>query len=76
MVIVYSDNGSKLSRCTNISSLLRGLVLPERVRRLAGGLNGWKRDGYAVDGDQRAMFAGQTLENARLMGGMQGMNLR
>ena len=65
LVIVYSDNGSKLSRCVHVSSILRKLLLPERVRRLRDGLNGWKRDGLPVEGDQRTQFAGKSLDNAR-----------
>jgi len=70
MVVVYSDNGSKLSRCVNVSKILRQLLQPERVRRLRGGLNSWKRAGLPVDGDARAMFAGQPADVARLQGGM------
>ena len=33
IVIVYSDNGSKLSRCVNVSRILRHVIQPERVRR-------------------------------------------
>ena len=39
IVIVYSDNGSKLSRCVHVSRILRSVIQPERVRRLKGGLN-------------------------------------
>lgn len=59
MVVVYSDNGSKLSRCVHVSKILRHLLAPERVRRLRGGLNGWKRTNLPVDGDARTMFAGR-----------------
>ena len=72
IVIVYSDNGSKLSRCSGVSALLRRVILPERVRRLRGGLNAWKRGGLPVDGDARLMFAGRPMEHAMLqsMGGL------
>ena len=63
LVVVYSDNGSKLSRCVHVCALLRQLLRnPERVRRLSGGLNGWKRAGCPVRGDARTMFAGQHLD--------------
>ena len=62
LVVVYSDNGSKLSRCVHVSGILRKLLAPERVRRLTGGLNGWKRDGLPVDGDAMPMFAGQARQ--------------
>ena len=65
--------GSKLSRCVNVSKILRQLLQPERVRRLRGGLNGWKRAGLPVDGDARAMFAGQPADVAMLQGGMAGL---
>ena len=73
LVVVYSDNGSKMSRCVNVSKILRQLLQPERVRRLRGGLNGWKRQALPVDGDARAMFAGQPTDMAMLQGGMAGM---
>jgi len=66
IVVVYSDNGSKLSRCTNVSAILRSVVQPERVRRLRGGLNGWKRARLPVHGDEREMFAGRTMDAMRL----------
>jgi len=68
-MIVYSDNGSKLSRCVNVSRALP-LKLPKgqacRVLRLTGGLNLWKRNGFPVDGDTRALFAGQVLGNSMM----------
>jgi len=60
-VVVYSDNGSQLSRCAHVAQALRLRVLPERVLRLEGGLNAWKRLGLPVDGDARALFAGKVL---------------
>lgn len=75
IVVVYSDNGSKLSRCVHVSSILRQTVQPERVRRLRGGLNGWKRVGLPVDGDARQMFAGQVAGGRSLTGDMGGMSL-
>jgi 3-mercaptopyruvate sulfurtransferase SseA len=80
MVVVYSDNGSKLSRCVRVSAILRSVTHPERVRRLRGGLNGWKRLGLPCDGDTRPMFAGQSLSGggatqaqlmSQMFGGMQ-----
>ena len=65
-VVVYSDNGSMLSRCVHVSRALRGVLDPERVRRLTGGLNGWKRLGLPVDGDARTMFAGNVSASPRL----------
>jgi len=65
-VIVYSDNGSKMSRCTNVAQTLRQRVRPERVLRLTGGLNAWKRSGFPVDGDARALFAGKVLGNSMM----------
>lgn len=73
VVIVYSDNGSKLSRCVHVSRLLRTVTHPERVRRLDGGLNGWKRHALPVRGDARMMFAGQSMNSAAL--GMGGLGL-
>ena len=73
IVVVYSDNGSKLSRCVHVSRILRSVTQPERVRRLEGGLNGWKKLGLPVDGDARMMFAGRTMDAAAL--GMAGMGL-
>merc|ERR1711924_34804 len=68
-MIVYSDNGSKLSRCVHVSRALR-MSLPAsqacRVLRLTGGLNAWKRNGFPVDGDTRALFAGQVLGNSMM----------
>lgn len=66
IAVVYSDNGSKLSRCVHVSQYLRRVLLPERVRRLRGGLNGWKRMGLPVDGDTRQMFAGKALDRAAI----------
>jgi len=75
-VVVYSDNGSKLSRCVNVSRGLRQLLPPERVRRLRGGLNGWKRAGLPVEGDARTMFAGQHFSPDAMLGhSMAGMHL-
>jgi len=73
-VIVYSDNGSKLSRCTNVAGALRQIrvVQAARVLRLEGGLNQWKRMGFPVYGDARALFAGQVLGNS--MGRLGGMD--
>lgn len=63
-IVVYSDNGTQMSRCVHVAKALRGIVDPERVRRLAGGLNAWKRAGLPVDGDARAMFAGKVASVA------------
>lgn len=73
-VIVYSDNGSKLSRCTNVAGALRQnpSVQAARVLRLTGGLNQWKRMGFPVYGDARALFAGQVLGDS--MGRLGGMD--
>eukprot|EP00747_Dinoflagellata_sp_TGD_P171742 gnl/TRDRNA2_/TRDRNA2_206516_c0_seq1.p1 gnl/TRDRNA2_/TRDRNA2_206516_c0~~gnl/TRDRNA2_/TRDRNA2_206516_c0_seq1.p1 ORF type:complete len:627 (+),score=96.58 gnl/TRDRNA2_/TRDRNA2_206516_c0_seq1:2-1882(+) len=60
-IIVYSDNGSRLSRCTNVANELRKKLKPERVLRLTGGLNQWKRHGFPVEGDPRALFNGRVL---------------
>lgn len=60
-VVVYSDNGSMMSRCTNVAQALRRKVKAERVLRLTGGLNLWKRHGLPVEGDARALFAGRVL---------------
>lgn len=72
-VIVYSDNGSQMSRCIHVSRALRqsSRVISHRVLRLRGGLNHWKRLGFPVDGDPRALFAGQVLGDGvlRLGGG-------
>jgi hypothetical protein len=57
------STGSKLSRCVNVSRILRSVIQPERVRRLRGGLNGWKQAQLPVDGDARMMFAGRTMDN-------------
>ena len=66
-IVVYSDNGSMLSRCVHVARALRAtLPDPERVRRLKGGLNGWKRLGFEVQGDERAMFAGKAAADPRL----------
>jgi len=67
-VIVYSDNGSKLSRCVNVARALRTSprILAQRVLRLSGGLNLWKRNGFPVDGDTRALFAGQVLGDSMM----------
>ena len=53
-------------RCVHVAAILRSVVQPERVRRLSGGLNGWKRAGFPVDGDARQMFAGRTMDQAQL----------
>ena len=76
IVIVYSDNGSKLSRCVNVSRILRHVLAPERVRRLRGGLNGWKREALPVDGDARLFFAGKPMSPAQLGNSMAGMGLQ
>ena len=48
----------------------------ERVRRLRGGLNGWKRAGLPVEGDARTMFAGQHFSPDAMLGhSMAGMHL-
>lgn len=65
-VIVYSDNGSRLSRCTNVAQALRRRVQADRVLRLTGGLNLWKRHGFPVDGDARALFAGKVLGDSMM----------
>ena len=66
-VAVYSDNGSMMSRCVHVARALRAaLPDPERVRRLRGGLNGWKRLGLDVQGDERAQFAGKAAAPDRL----------
>ena len=44
------------------------------MRRLRGGLNGWKKLGLPVDGDARVMFAGKAMDPAML--GMSGMGIR
>jgi len=55
-----------------VAGLLRSILQPERVRRLKGGLNGWKKLGLEVDGDARMMFAGRPMDAAALqMAGMQ-----
>jgi hypothetical protein len=77
IVIVYSDNGSRLSRCGNVSAILRKAIQPERVRRLRGGLNGWKKGGMPVDGDERLFFAGRAMSVEGMLGtSMAGMDLR
>ena len=67
IVIVYSDNGSKLSRCVNVSRILRHVLAPERVRRLKTGLNGWKKEALPVNGDPRLFFAGKPMAPAHLL---------
>lgn len=72
-VIVYSDNGSQMSRCINVARALRGnnRIQAHRVLRLKSGLNDWKRHGYPVQGDTRALFAGQVLGNSMMrLGGL------
>ena len=76
IVIVYSDNGSKLSRCVHVSRILRSVIQPERVRRLKGGLNAWKRGGCPVDGDARLMFGGRPMDHAQLGNMMGSMSLQ
>lgn len=74
-VIIYSDNGSEMSRCIHVSRALRrsSRVVSHRVLRLRGGLNHWKRLGFPVDGDPRALFAGQVLGDGMLrLGGAGG----
>lgn len=67
-VIVYSDNGSKMSRCVHVARALREhwKLDARNVLRLTGGLNLWKRNGFVVDGDQRVFFAGQVLGNSMM----------
>jgi len=62
-VIVYSDTGTRMSRCVTVAHALRNndRVGPERVLRLNGGFNSWKRHALLVDGDRRCFFAGQVL---------------
>lgn len=62
-VIVYSDTGTRASRCVRVASTLRSSDRLEarRVVRLRGGLNEWKRRGLAVTGDRRTFFAGEAL---------------
>ena len=57
MIVVYSDDGSKLSCCAHVSRILRTVTQPERVRRLSGGLNEWKREGLPCDGDPQPTCA-------------------
>lgn len=68
-MVVYSDNGSQLSRCVYVARALR-MRLPKwqavRVLRLTGGLNLWKRHGFPVKGDTRALFAGKVLGNSMM----------
>lgn len=73
-MIIYSDSGSDdlslgyVSRCVRVAQELRHCMrrMPSlgdgrRVRRLVGGLNHWKRSGYAVQGDVRPLINGQVL---------------
>ena len=73
VVVVYSDNGSGLSRCANVAAILRQTIAPERVRRLRTGLNGWKRARLPVDGDAREMFAGQVRGDQMLQSAANGV---
>eukprot|EP00747_Dinoflagellata_sp_TGD_P088236 gnl/TRDRNA2_/TRDRNA2_163927_c0_seq2.p1 gnl/TRDRNA2_/TRDRNA2_163927_c0~~gnl/TRDRNA2_/TRDRNA2_163927_c0_seq2.p1 ORF type:complete len:227 (+),score=40.96 gnl/TRDRNA2_/TRDRNA2_163927_c0_seq2:176-856(+) len=72
VVVVYSDNGSQMSRCVHVARALRAheRIDARRVLRLRGGLNAWKMLGQPVDGDPRTLFAGQALNASgmRLMG--------
>lgn len=68
MVVVYSDNGSSLSRCVAVAKALRadpricssGIGAP-RILRLKRGLNCWKRNGFPVNGSKHAYFGGSLL---------------
>jgi len=62
-VVVYSDNGGWMSRCVNVSQALRShrKVDADRVLRLTGGLNAWKRAGFPVVGEAREMYNGHVL---------------
>ena len=73
-VIVYSDSGSDdislgyISRCVRVAQELRRACRIEpslgschRVRRLLGGLNQWKRQGFPTDGDQRPLINNSIL---------------
>eukprot|EP00930_Biecheleria_cincta_P084513 TRINITY_DN73979_c0_g1_i1.p1 TRINITY_DN73979_c0_g1~~TRINITY_DN73979_c0_g1_i1.p1 ORF type:complete len:570 (+),score=80.30 TRINITY_DN73979_c0_g1_i1:44-1753(+) len=51
LIIVYSDNGSVVSRCAKMGKILSHFLGGDRVRRLRKGLNGWKRLGFPVKGD-------------------------
>mmetsp|Transcript_34895 Transcript_34895/g.81611 ORF Transcript_34895/g.81611 Transcript_34895/m.81611 type:complete len:388 (+) Transcript_34895:67-1230(+) len=67
-VIVYSDNGSHMSRCVAVARSLRVAegMQAARVLRLSGGMNQWKRLGYPVEGEKRPLFAGHPLGIAGL----------
>uniref|UniRef100_A0A7S1RQK1 Rhodanese domain-containing protein n=1 Tax=Alexandrium catenella TaxID=2925 RepID=A0A7S1RQK1_ALECA len=67
-LVVYSDNGLSNSRCVLVARALRRSprVQPHRVLRLAGGLNGWKAKGFAVEGDTRSMLLGEAISEREL----------
>eukprot|EP00439_Symbiodinium_sp_Y106_P018952 s5455_g2.t1 len=75
MVIVYSDNGSQLSRCGQVASTLSYFLREHRVRRLRRGLNAWKRHGYPVEGSRQTFFARQRLGDNVLKLGDSGFEL-
>merc|ERR1711865_509672 len=62
-IVVYSDTGTRMSRCVTVAHVLRNSsqIDPERVVRMKGGLNDWKRCAFPVEGDKRRFFAGQAL---------------
>lgn len=63
VVVVYSDNGRPYSRCVHLVFALRRdpRLSAFQVLRMAGGLNGWKEQGLAVEGDSRPMVLGQAV---------------
>ncbi|CAJ1404968.1 unnamed protein product [Effrenium voratum] len=63
LVVVYSDNGSQLSRCGQVAESLTYSLRQHRVRRLRRGLNAWKRQGFPVHGSRQTYFARQQLGN-------------
>ncbi|CAE7489843.1 unnamed protein product, partial [Symbiodinium natans] len=75
MVIVYSDNGSQLSRCGQVATTLGYFLRTHQVRRLRRGLNAWKRHGYPVEGSRQTFFARQRLGDNILKVGDSGYEL-
>jgi len=66
IIVVYSDYGFDVSRCGSVAGALRAHPgLPaHRVRRLAGGLNGWKEERFPVDGTTSKMFRGRVYDES------------